>query len=73
VQSLRTQVTRLEYDNRRLREELARTEAEFYRLNRELHPPPLAVAQLSARGVSAAPPPTETTATRKRRLRRNQA
>jgi hypothetical protein len=52
---------------------LAETEAEMYRLNSELHPPPPAVAQLTARGLSATSQPTEATATQKRRLRRNQA
>ena len=73
VQSLRSQVTRLEYDNRRLREELTRTETEFYRLNPELQSLPPTVAQLTASGLSATAQPTEPPATRKRRLRRNQA
>ncbi len=73
VQALRTRVRLLELDNRKLREALTETEAEMYRLNRELHPLPPALAQLTARGLGATPEPTEATATQKRRLRRHQA
>jgi hypothetical protein len=40
VGDLRARVRRLEYDNQRLRDELARVDAEARRLYRELHPLP---------------------------------
>jgi septal ring factor EnvC (AmiA/AmiB activator) len=72
VQTLRTRVRLLELDNRKLRDELAETEAEMYRLNRELNPLPPGLAQLTAGGTSETHQLTEATATQKRRLRRNQ-
>jgi hypothetical protein len=69
VTRLRTQVRRLEYDNRRLREELTETSAEAGRLYRELHPAPPSLATIAGQPNPAAAEPSQVPA-RKRRWTR---
>lgn len=69
VKTLRAHVRRLEYDNRRLREELTETGAEMSRLYRELHPTPTGLAALTGEPDPANSPPAPAPA-RKRRWNR---
>jgi hypothetical protein len=66
VNTLRAHVRRLEYDNRRLRDELDRTTTELNRLHHEVHPPSAAPDYLTA-PTTPHDPPTPPPATRTRR------
>jgi hypothetical protein len=66
VKALRAHVRRLEYDNRRLREELTETGAEMSRLYRELHPTPPGLAALTGRPDPIAAQPLQTPARKHR-------
>jgi hypothetical protein len=68
VEALRAHVRRLEYDNRRLREELTETGAEMSRLYRDLHPTPPGLAALTGQPQPAAEAP-DTPGRKRRRFR----